>query len=101
MDQIADAATGVRAFQNMVPIRDGTCLNTFVFLPAGGTRFPVILYGTAYWAGLLDWIRGSVLPAGKIGAADADLLAVTDDVDEIVARIVSAAGERSGGRAAE
>jgi len=65
------------------------------------TRFPVILYGTAYWAGLLDWIRGSVLPAGKIGAADADLLAVTDDVDEIVARIVSAAGERSGGRAAE
>ncbi len=65
------------------------------------TRFPVILYGTAYWAGLLDWIRGSVLPAGKIGEADADLLAVTDDVDEIVARIVSAAGERSGGRAAE
>ena len=65
------------------------------------TRFPVILYGTAYWAGLLDWIRGSVLPAGKIGAADADLLAVTDDVDEIVARIVSAAGERSGGLAAE
>jgi uncharacterized protein (TIGR00730 family) len=65
------------------------------------TRFPVILYGTAYWAGLVDWIRGSVLPAGKIGAADADLLAVTDDVDEIVARIVSAAGERSGGRAAE
>jgi len=65
------------------------------------TRFPVILYGTAYWAGLLDWIRGSVLPAGKIGEADADLLAVTDDVDEIVARIVSAAGERSGGRATE
>ena len=65
------------------------------------TRFPVILYGTAYWGGLLDWIRGSVLPAGKIGPADADLLAVTDDVDEIVRRIVSAADERSGVLAAE
>jgi len=26
------------------------------------TRFPVILYGTAYWQGLLDWFRSSVLP---------------------------------------
>ena len=65
------------------------------------TRFPVLLYGTTYWGGLVDWIRGSMLAEGKIGAADADLLAVTDDVDEIVARIVSAADERSGVRAAE
>jgi uncharacterized protein (TIGR00730 family) len=55
------------------------------------TRFPVILYGTAYWAGLLDWIRTSVVSAGKIGAADLDLLSVTDDVDEIVARIADSA----------
>jgi hypothetical protein len=51
------------------------------------TRFPVILYGVEYWQGLVDWIRGSVLPGGKIGAADLDLISVTDDVDEIVARI--------------
>jgi hypothetical protein len=51
------------------------------------TRFPVILYGVDYWQGLLDWIRGSVLPGGKIGAADLDLLSVTDDVTEIVDRI--------------
>ena len=33
------------------------------------TRFPVILFGSAYWGGLIDWIRGSVLAEGKIGAA--------------------------------
>ena len=51
------------------------------------TRFPVILYGVEYWQGLVDWIRNSVLPGGKIGAADLDLITVTDDVDEIVERI--------------
>ena len=51
------------------------------------TRFPVILYGVDYWQGLVDWIRSSVLPGGKINAADLDLMTVTDDVDEIVERI--------------
>ena len=42
MDQVAEANAGVRAFQTMVPMRDGTRLNTFVFLPAsGGPHFPV------------------------------------------------------------
>ena len=46
MDAIIDTATGARCFQTMVPMRDGTRLNTFVFLPAqadqkaGGPRFP-------------------------------------------------------------
>src|SRR5216684_3231824 len=48
MDQVAEAI-GVRSFQIMVPMRDGTRLNTFVFLPAsGGPRFPVILHRTPY-----------------------------------------------------
>jgi len=51
------------------------------------TRFPVILYGVQYWQGLIDWIRSSMLPGGKINAADLDLMTVTDDVDEIVERI--------------
>ena len=59
------------------------------------TRFPVVLYGADYWTGLVDWLRGTVLPGGKIAASDLDLLHVTDDVDEIVARIVDAARERS------
>jgi uncharacterized protein (TIGR00730 family) len=54
------------------------------------TRFPVILYGTAYWSGLLDWLRQSMLPGGKINEADLDLIAVCDDIDEIVHRIVAA-----------
>ncbi len=65
------------------------------------TRFPVLLYGTAYWQGLLDWLRSSVLPAGKIGTPDLELVHVTDDVDEIVARIVESADERSAQGAAE
>ncbi len=52
------------------------------------TRFPVILFGTTYWCGLLDWLRDTVGAAGKIGAADLDLVHVTDDVDDAVARIV-------------
>src|SRR5437016_4394958 len=49
MDAIIDAATGARCFQAMVPMRDGTRLNTFVFLPAeGGPRFPVILHRTPH-----------------------------------------------------
>ncbi len=52
------------------------------------TRFPVFLYGTEYWGGLMDWIRGTLLPAGKITAPDVDLMRTTDDVDEIVRVIV-------------
>ena len=51
------------------------------------TQFPVILLGTHYWAGLVQWLRDTVLPAGKIGAADLDLLHLTDDIDDVVARI--------------
>nr|MDQ6937867.1 TIGR00730 family Rossman fold protein [Actinomycetota bacterium] len=59
------------------------------------TRFPVILYGTAYWSGLLDWIRSTVLPAGKINEPDVDLLRTTDDPDQVVRWIVESGGARS------
>jgi uncharacterized protein (TIGR00730 family) len=54
------------------------------------TRFPVVLMGSAYWQGLLDWMRDTMLPDGKIGEADLQLLFVTDDVDEAVRHIVEA-----------
>jgi uncharacterized protein (TIGR00730 family) len=54
------------------------------------TRFPVILCGTAYWQGLMDWIRGPMLESGKVSKTDLDLIEVIDDVDAIVASIVSA-----------
>jgi uncharacterized protein (TIGR00730 family) len=59
------------------------------------TRFPVILFGTEYWRGLLDWLRTAVLSGGKIHAPDLDLIHVTDDVEDAVARIVDAERARS------
>jgi hypothetical protein len=46
--------------------------------------FPVILFGSAYWQGLLDWLRGTMLAEGKISAADLDLMVVTDSPEEAV-----------------
>jgi uncharacterized protein (TIGR00730 family) len=54
------------------------------------TQFPVILYNTAYWTGLLDWIRGPMLETGRISTHDLDLMQLTDDIDEIVSIIVEA-----------
>jgi uncharacterized protein (TIGR00730 family) len=65
------------------------------------TRFPVILFGTGYWSGLVDWIRNTALENGKINAADLGLIHLTDDVDEAVATIVEAELARSEQRAAE
>jgi hypothetical protein len=59
------------------------------------TRFPVILLGTRYWSGLIDWIRQAVLTDGKVAAADLDLIRVTDSVAEAVSIIVEADAERS------
>jgi uncharacterized protein (TIGR00730 family) len=59
------------------------------------TRFPVILMGTQYWTGLLDWLRETVLVNGKINAPDLDLVHLTDDVDDAVSAILESERERS------
>jgi uncharacterized protein (TIGR00730 family) len=48
------------------------------------TSFPVVLVGVAYWTGLLDWLRDTVLADGKISEADLKMIQLTDDVDEAV-----------------
>ncbi len=58
------------------------------------TRFPVILFGSAYWAGLLDWIRGTLVEHGTVSAKDLDLLVVTDSVAEAVRVIQEAEAAR-------
>ncbi len=58
-------------------------------------RFPVVLMGTEYWSGLLDWIRGTMLPAGTISVADPDLITLTDDPAEAV-RIIEAFTNEAG-----
>ena len=45
-------------------------------------NFPVILFGSAYWSGLLEWMRGVMLAEAKISASDLDLLIVTDSPAE-------------------
>ena len=46
------------------------------------TSFPIVLMGTAYWAPLLDFVRGTLLDHGAIAAEDLDVLTVTDSVEE-------------------
>jgi uncharacterized protein (TIGR00730 family) len=46
-------------------------------------NFPVILFGSAYWQGLIDWLRSTMLAEGKIAPADLELISVTDSVEEV------------------
>ncbi len=51
--------------------------------------FPVVLYDSAYWAPMLDWIRGPMLEEGLIAASNLDLLHVTDSAADAVDCVVS------------
>ncbi len=57
------------------------------------TSFPVVLMGTTYWQGLLDWLRDTVCAEGKVNESDLDMLTLTDDVDEAVALMVAASAK--------
>lgn len=46
-------------------------------------HFPIILYGSDYWHGLLEWIRASPMAEGKIAPADIDLLIVCDTPEAV------------------
>lgn len=52
------------------------------------TRFPVILIGTDYWGGLIDWLRASTATSGMISPGDLDLISVTDSAEEAVRLVV-------------
>ena len=54
------------------------------------SQFPVILFGTHYWAGLLRWLRSRVAGEKKISPGDHDLLIVTDDPAEAAEAVVAA-----------
>lgn len=51
------------------------------------TQFPIVLMGSDYWGGLVDWIRETMLEKGTISPGDVDLFHLTDDVDEAVSII--------------
>jgi uncharacterized protein (TIGR00730 family) len=74
----------------------------FIFMPGGyGTldeffevatlvqtrrisRFPLILFGRAYWSGLLKWIKSTLEKGSLISAGDMELFSITDDPKEAV-----------------
>ena len=68
----------------------GTLDETFEILTlmqTGKTRpTPMVLAGSGFWDGLIDWMRGQLLEPGRLTEADFDLVRVTDDPAQIVAR---------------
>jgi uncharacterized protein (TIGR00730 family) len=47
-------------------------------------NFPIVMMGSDYWRGLLDWVRTTMVQNGTIFSEEADLLLVTDNADEAV-----------------
>ena len=60
------------------------------------TSFPIVLMGSQYWGGLLDWLRGTAAASGTVSAADIDLLTLVDDPAEAVEVVLAA--DRASGR---
>jgi uncharacterized protein (TIGR00730 family) len=57
-------------------------------------NFPVILFGTDYWAGLVDWMKVVMLEEGKISPGDLDLLHITDSPEDAVRAILETPPKR-------
>ena len=51
-------------------------------------HFPVVLFDSAYWRSLLDWMRERLLADSMISPWDFELLRVTDSVEEAVATVL-------------
>src|SRR5690554_3054749 len=50
-------------------------------------RFPIVLVGTKFWSGLIDWLRETVLAAGNINEKDFELYRLVDTPEEAVGHI--------------
>jgi uncharacterized protein (TIGR00730 family) len=57
-------------------------------------HFPVVLFGSAYWSGLIDWLQQPVLAEGKIAPDDLHLFHVSDDPGDVVSFIREVVGRR-------
>ena len=63
--------------------------------PTRSATFPIVLVGTAYWQGLVDWIRERLLTDRKISPGDLDLFRMTDDPLEVRDALISAVHRRA------
>ncbi len=57
--------------------------------------FPVVLFGRAYWEGMVEWLSRTVAGAGNIDTADLTLFHVTDDPEEAVRIVLEARAKRT------
>jgi uncharacterized protein (TIGR00730 family) len=57
-------------------------------------NFPVIMFGSEYWAGLLGWLKDRMLSTEKISPGDIELMQVTDSPQEVVDWILAAMAKR-------
>ena len=51
-------------------------------------RFPIVLVGTDYWSGLLDWLKKTLVNEGKISPDDLDLFRLVDTAEDAVEHFV-------------
>ncbi|MEU8477744.1 TIGR00730 family Rossman fold protein [Streptomyces hygroscopicus] len=56
------------------------------------TRFPIVLFGSAYWKGLVDWLTHTLIAEGKASPQDLELFHLTDDIDEVVDLVTKESG---------
>ncbi|MEU9500799.1 TIGR00730 family Rossman fold protein [Streptomyces sp. NPDC048196] len=56
------------------------------------TRFPIVLFGTDYWSGLVDWLRDTLIAQGKASMHDLELFHLSDDVDEAITLVTKEVG---------
>ncbi|EFQ80297.1 MULTISPECIES: TIGR00730 family Rossman fold protein [Corynebacterium] len=52
------------------------------------TNYPIVLMGTEYWSGLLEWMDNTLAASGYINEGDRELFLLTDDPDEALAHII-------------
>lgn len=50
--------------------------------------FPLVLFGSDYWAGLMEWVRSVLRAEGKIAPEDLDLIHMTDSPQEVTDHIL-------------
>ncbi len=58
--------------------------------------FPVVLFGSDYWGGLMDWIRSTMMAEGKIDRADLDRMFVTDSPQAVIDHLMEHCGHDPG-----
>jgi uncharacterized protein (TIGR00730 family) len=59
--------------------------------------FPIVLFGSDYWAGLIEWLRSAMIFEGKATEADLNLLAITDSATEACDLIAASTKEHYDG----